>query len=864
MKTRSFLVAAFCLAIPLISSIGTVLAATQQQFYVSPNGNDANAGTSLTTPLKTLAGAKSKVRTFLASNTITGDIVVFFRNGTYPLTSAVAFDPADSGKNGFKVIYQAYQLEKPVFDGGVAIPDTAWTTVNLNGNSVRRASVSGITDTRQFYLNGRRKSRASTEIPIYAKRWQGFNDGLVVESTRLPVLRDPANVEVSMTFQWRHYRFPVDGMSDLGNGETLIDLNNTFSSVARGFGPDGAKPQYSSLFHVENSLDLLDTPGEWFYDKATSFIYYYPIPGETLTKAIIPKTESMMTITGTSLTAKVQNLEFRGLRFVHGGWIQPSSTGVLEWAAGRVRFPNANNRSIFGHIVMRNAQNITFSRCVFEHMGGIPLKALSAVHNLKIEGNIFAGLASGAIMLGYDRLHLDANTEVPSGAVITNNLIRNFGLDYYTCAGIRAMFMENGSIRNNSIANGSYMGIAIGLIDLQQVSPNVAASYLVKNNIINWNRVEFCMQRVRDGGGIYAQGAAFNSQINNNHIKAMHGDPGGIYLDNNAGNYLLQNNVIEEVPLYLFVNDQAFNNTFRNIYTTSDEFKIAAGAINTTVNGINIYTSPSVRPAAATTVVNGAGLESGFSSLNSYLPNPTNKTPTTNAGADRTINLNQSIRLDGSMGDDGWPYNSLRSKWTVTAKPNTTPPATVTFDHSELLDSRVSFSHPGIYTLELTADDGRLTRKDSVVITVTNASTGTLISQARPITSNVTDTTNNKKASAVDGNGNTFWTSMFSSNQYLQVDLGTGNLIKRIEILADDDPIREAAIFTRRNFSIHASNSSSFSTYTILGGQGSDPFAFKGTWVLNVNSSTNFRYIRFTNRDENPGTIQAAEFRVFK
>lgn len=31
---------------------------------------------------------------------------------------------------------------------------------------------------------------------------------------------------------------------------------------------------------VENIFEELDTPGEWYYDRAASVLYYYPLPGE--------------------------------------------------------------------------------------------------------------------------------------------------------------------------------------------------------------------------------------------------------------------------------------------------------------------------------------------------------------------------------------------------------------------------------------------------------------------------------------------------------------------------------------------------------------------------------------------------------
>ncbi len=63
------------------------------ELYVSPDGDDSNAGTKAA-PLKTLAGARDAVRK--CRDGMTGDIIVNFRGGVYRMTEAVAFDTRDS------------------------------------------------------------------------------------------------------------------------------------------------------------------------------------------------------------------------------------------------------------------------------------------------------------------------------------------------------------------------------------------------------------------------------------------------------------------------------------------------------------------------------------------------------------------------------------------------------------------------------------------------------------------------------------------------------------------------------------------------------------------------------------------------
>ena len=120
----------------------------EKQLYVDPvSGNDKNDG-SIDQPFKSIFAAKEAVRQI--NQNMSGDIVVVLRGGTYypELTeyeeelyspgegdvpvlretrivkkSNLDFNEADSGSNGFYVIYKAYENETPVISGETVITD---------------------------------------------------------------------------------------------------------------------------------------------------------------------------------------------------------------------------------------------------------------------------------------------------------------------------------------------------------------------------------------------------------------------------------------------------------------------------------------------------------------------------------------------------------------------------------------------------------------------------------------------------------------------------------------------------------------------------------------------------------------------
>ena len=70
------------------------------------------------------------------------DIVVYLRGGTYALTNTLTFTPVDSGNNGHKVSYRAYESESPVISGGKSI--TGWT-LHDGSKNIWQASVAATT-----------------------------------------------------------------------------------------------------------------------------------------------------------------------------------------------------------------------------------------------------------------------------------------------------------------------------------------------------------------------------------------------------------------------------------------------------------------------------------------------------------------------------------------------------------------------------------------------------------------------------------------------------------------------------------------------------------------------------------------------
>lgn len=111
---------------------------------------------------------------------------------------------------------------------------------------------------------------------------------------------------------------------------------------------------------------------------------------------------------------------------------------------------------------------------------------------------------------------------------------------------------------------------------------------------------------------------------------------------------------------------------------------------------------------------------------------------------------------------------------------------------------------------------------------------------------------------AVDGMTSGWSPTGEDSVPWWQVDLGNTYRITSIELVTRQELDQDT---TRRNFEVRASNSADFSTYTVLGTQGSTTLPFAGVWTQPVTNTTRFRYVRATKTIAEYFFI--AELRVF-
>lgn len=175
-----------------------------KELYVSPEGSDQNSGGALD-PLRTPARAQEIIRSLPEQK---GDIVVHLAAGYYFLEDPLWFEPQDSGKNGWQVIYQGER--GAVLSGGKPVSGFEPTPENPK---IWKTTLEDVTCVRQLYVNEKKSTLARSEEKITAlSYWDDpatpyASDGLVLPSQ---TWSHPQDMEFQWTRNWKNITAKVE------------------------------------------------------------------------------------------------------------------------------------------------------------------------------------------------------------------------------------------------------------------------------------------------------------------------------------------------------------------------------------------------------------------------------------------------------------------------------------------------------------------------------------------------------------------------------------------------------------------------------------------------------------------------------
>jgi len=606
--------------------------------FISPTGDDNSNGYSVDVnaacgwgPVKTLDRARDLIRERKNEGRFTKAINVNLRGGNYELNNPFTLNQTDSGTLAYPITYKNYNNEKTVISGGQKIAGV-WNKLNTNpSNLIYWVNVPSQTNFNSLFVNSKRSLRARTPNPLggtndfyemaqYPAGYSGDkckefyfenSDLSSINSLSNPALRQ--NIEVVTYRKYQQTRSRIGSSGLVNFSENKITFTNPLNKVASP--PRCFDWESRSRYYLENFLEALDTPGEWYLDKSTNRLYYWATDTQEANNLlqgtaniITPKQEQLLNLTGTDdFSEPISNINFQGLNFAYTDWKLPTSTdtGTNPYTyegvyAGSQSAYDIHARDYFAPAInISAAKNIKFYNNRFNGTGGYAIYA-KLIKDSTFEHNIFEDIGAGAIDLG-EKSFFVINTSIPSlkssGNKIINNKVRNFGTVFNEGVGIFVRLADSTVISKNEVSDGDYSGISVGWSFY-----DIPSGY--GNNQISFNKIHDVNRALYDGAGIYVLGDQPNTLISHNQIMHLNANPRistffpdsqfslpfpkdyGIYLEQGSDGVDVKYNLVFDVatPIYrnydnaTDTNASVSNNILNNIFV-ADTFNSYVAAL---------------------------------------------------------------------------------------------------------------------------------------------------------------------------------------------------------------------------------------------------------------------------------------------
>ena len=435
-----------------------------QQIFVSPDGNDANSGTSANSPLRTFQAGADRARALGAGT------VVQFADGEYSFQQTAVLDTSHSG-----LTFQAAPGANPIFHSLQRV--TGWSPDPSNGNIMVADLPSGISHVRylqdqsESWLNRSAAPQFTTtelahptntdfqcvECNNYREETQSNMSNIQYSVPNDPIDWSPARAAQydlrASILPWHQEILPIAAY-DQSAGRISTSVPGLYDLR------DDPNERPAQAW-VMNTREGIDTPGEWA--SLDGKIYLHPRSGTN--DIFVPRLTELVRIDdGTMdgnqpINTPVQNITFEGLTFTGGDF------RVMQHGEGA----NLANRDVTAQhdwavvdepdslLRIRNAENITVRNSTFFKSGGGGIRVDRHAQNIEIIGNTMTQLGRGAITLtGRGPGHGDVNRDNE----IAYNLIEQVGLEKWASVAILLDQSSNNHVHHNYIEDTRFTGIA--------------------------------------------------------------------------------------------------------------------------------------------------------------------------------------------------------------------------------------------------------------------------------------------------------------------------------------------------------------------------------------------------------------------
>lgn len=546
----------------LASLAATPTWAESLTMHVAPGGDDSWSGrfaepnpADSDGPFASLDRAQRAVREWRTGGGPRGPVTVLIR-GVHRLPAPFVLTPEDSGTKDAPVTYAAAPGEQPVLSGGRRItgwrqgPAEIWTAEVPEAKSGRWCF-------RQLFVNGRRARRARSPNDGYFRvvglvdpkpdaPWNKGVDRFRFRASDIDAYHDLNHVEVVVFHSWNTSRVRI---ASVDKAQAIVSF--TGPTIFR---PLAWDPE--QRYYVENARELLDSPGEWYLDRETGVLSYWPLAGEDLRTAevVAPVLTELVRLDGDPDAGRfVDHVRLVGLSLQHADWTL-SEQGYGDPQAA-VTVPAV--------VSAKGARFCALEQCEIAHVGTYGVWFSRGCKENRIVQNHLYDLGAGGVRIGEPAMAASDVAE-SSNNLISNNYLHDGGCVYAGAVGVWLAQSSHNEISHNEIHSFDYSGISLGWN--WGFQPN-----RTHHNRIEHNHVHHVVRGVlSDAGGIYMLGIQTGTVVRHNifhDVFPYAGKPAmawGIYFDSGASGLLVENNLVYHTLTGGLMNTGMTGNVIRN------------------------------------------------------------------------------------------------------------------------------------------------------------------------------------------------------------------------------------------------------------------------------------------------------------
>lgn len=516
----------------LFLAAGSLLYAAQAvTIYVSPEGNNAAAGTTAEAPVQTILHAIQMAQTMKDR-----PVTIVLGGGQYVISEPLRFGVQDGRSADCPLVIKPFQDEKPVICGARRIE--GWKKQQGGLWTAQIADVkSGAWYFTQLFVNGQRRPRARIPNDGFL-RVAGFPDGgkeihYHTDCQRFeykPGDIDPNwvnrdDVEVIVYHFWTDSHLPIESID---TDKHIVTFKHKAGKVfTDDFTAQGAR------YIVENVYEGMDQPGEWYLDRKTGVLSYLARDGEDLNsmEALAPVATGLIDLEGHAAQRHfIENIRFEGIELAYTNFVLPA--GNSNDAQGSSSVPAA--------IRLKGCRDVTFEKCVIRDLGTFAFDIGEGCRGITLSQNRLTGLGAGAIRVsgGDDNSPPVLRTGENK---ISDNVIGPYGEIFPSAVGVLLMHTFGNTVSRNEIHHGFYTGVSAGWRWGYQRSVS-------RDNVIEYNHIHHIGQGLlSDMGAVYTLGLSPGTVIRNNlihDIESHHYGGSGIYNDEGSSHILIENNIV--------------------------------------------------------------------------------------------------------------------------------------------------------------------------------------------------------------------------------------------------------------------------------------------------------------------------------